>query len=217
MIKSMPSPSTVRTIVIHADDGYTECCFYCIAQSQTGGTMQFVSTQHIDLMHSMSKDAVDSINRLTALNLRTARDTTQFATESFRQLLAAREPRDFFAIAHQAQDGFERFLAYGRELFTLATGLESRIRNSASDMVEATAQQAQQVQQAAQQAQQPQQPQQARPSPEVPELDELVHAAAPPPASYPGQGEHPVPDGPAHQFHSPPPRDVQVRKSARNQ
>lgn len=94
------------------------------------GIMQFVSPQHINLMNSMATDAVDHINRLASLNLRTAQATTQFATESLRQLLEVREPRDFFALAHQGQEGFERFLAYGRELFTLATGLEARTRTS---------------------------------------------------------------------------------------
>lgn len=90
--------------------------------------MQFVSSQHITLMNSMANDAVDGINRLSLLNLRTAQQSVEFATQTFRQLLEAREPRDFFALAHQSQEGFERLMSYGRELFTLTTGLESRVR-----------------------------------------------------------------------------------------
>jgi len=149
--------------------------------------MQFVSSQHVNLMHTMANDAVDAVNKLAALNLRTAQDTVQLATDTCRQLIAAREPRDFFALAHQSQQGFERFLAYGRELFTLTTGIESRIRetaNAAAADAEAEAQ--------------------------------AAAVAAP---AYPGQDEHPKPDGDdrPHHFQPPPQRDVMVRKAARNQ
>ena len=96
--------------------------------------MQFVSDQQIQLAQTVANDTIDSLNRLTHLNLRTAQETMQFATASFQQLLAARESRDFFALAHQAQEGFERYLNYGKELFSLTTGLESRVRASAAEV-----------------------------------------------------------------------------------
>jgi phasin family protein len=184
MIKSMNAPSIVRTIVIEGEAGYTGRGFIALHNPNLEDNMQFVSSQHINLMNTMASDAIDGINRLASLNLRTAHQSVDFATESFRQLLSAREPRDFFALAHQSQEGFERFLSYGRELFTLTTGLEARTRAA---------------------------------SVEVPQLDELVHAPPPPAVSYPGQDEYSRPDGPTADFQPPPPRDVHVRKAARNQ
>lgn len=96
--------------------------------------MQFVSDQQIQLAHTVANDTIDSINRLASLNLRTAHESIQFASAAFQQLLSAREARDFFALAHQAQEGFERTLNYGKELFSLTTGLESRIRASAAEV-----------------------------------------------------------------------------------
>jgi phasin family protein len=151
--------------------------------------MQFVSSQQVNLMHTMASDAVEAVNRLAALNLRTAQESVQLATETCRQMIAAREPSDFFALAHQSQQGFERFLAYGRELFTLTTGLESRIRETVS----AAAADA--------------------------EAEAQAQAAAIAAPAYPGQDEHPKPDGDdrPHNFQPPPQRDVMVRKAARNQ
>lgn len=76
----------------------------------------------LELFRNFSGKAVESAEKLMALNLRTGRASVEQSTAAIRQLVSARDPRDFLALTTQTQQNFESFLAYGRALFSIASG-----------------------------------------------------------------------------------------------
>jgi len=73
--------------------------------------------------HTLTTRALDSAAQLFALNLKTSRQSVEQATDAFRHLLDARDPRDLLAIGTAAQGQWQNLFSYGREVFGIATGV----------------------------------------------------------------------------------------------
>jgi len=80
----------------------------------------------LDAFRTLGTRALDSAEQLIALNLKTSRATVEQATGTFKQLLEASTPRDLFALGSTAQDQWQQFFAYGRELMGIAAGTHVR-------------------------------------------------------------------------------------------
>jgi phasin family protein len=80
----------------------------------------------LDVFRALSKRALDSAEQLIALNMKTSRASVEQATGTFKQLLEASNPRDLLAVGSSAQDQWQQFFAYGRELLGIATGTHER-------------------------------------------------------------------------------------------
>lgn len=80
----------------------------------------------LDAFRTFGTRALDSAEQLIVLNLKTSRASVEQATETFRHLLEASTPRDLFALGSTAQNQWQQFFAYGRELMGIATGTHVR-------------------------------------------------------------------------------------------
>lgn len=80
----------------------------------------------LDAFRTLGTRALDSAEQLIALNLKTSHATVEQATGTFKQLLEASTPRDLFALGSTAQDQWQQFFTYGRELLGIAAGTHVR-------------------------------------------------------------------------------------------
>lgn len=76
----------------------------------------------LDAVRSLSSRALENTEQLIALNLKVSRASMEQAAGTFKQILDAREPRDLFAVGAAAQDQWQQFFSYGRELLGIASG-----------------------------------------------------------------------------------------------
>lgn len=74
----------------------------------------------LELFRSLSSKAVESAEKVMALNFSTGRASLEKSAAAVRQLLAAKDPRDLLALTTQTQENFETLLAYGSALFSIA-------------------------------------------------------------------------------------------------
>jgi phasin family protein len=74
---------------------------------------------------NVTAKAVEGAEKIIALNLTTGRASVEKSTAAMRQLLTVRDPRDLLAFTTHSQENFDTLLAYGRELFTIASGTQA--------------------------------------------------------------------------------------------
>ena len=74
----------------------------------------------LNLMRSLSDQALDRTSRVFALQLDASRAAVEQSSNAMRQLLTANDPRDLLAIGSQSQQHLRTMLDYGRELFSIA-------------------------------------------------------------------------------------------------
>lgn len=84
---------------------------------------QFQLDQQFSFLHAYGNGVLDRTNRLAALNLDLSRATVEHSSNTMRQLLALRDPRDLLTIGAQSQRQLRTVFDYGQELFNIATGL----------------------------------------------------------------------------------------------
>lgn len=89
----------------------------------------------IALFQTYATTAVEKAEKIFALNLSTTRASMEKSSAAVRQLLAAQDPRDLFALTSQSQASFESMLAYGRELFSIAAGAEPETPKQAAPVI----------------------------------------------------------------------------------
>ena len=79
--------------------------------------------KQFQLLRVLGDQALDSTGRILALNLDASRAAVEHSSSAMRQLLAMRDPRDLLNIGAQGQRQLRTMFDYGRELFSIATGL----------------------------------------------------------------------------------------------
>ena len=81
----------------------------------------------IDFFQSFSAKAVESAEKIAALNLATTRALMAKSSADVLQLLTIKDPRDLIALTTQTQSGFDTLLAYGRALAGIASGAQQAL------------------------------------------------------------------------------------------
>ena len=89
-----------------------------------------VETQ-LDYMRTFTSKVVESTEKVIALNLSTTRAALEKSSATLRQLFSAKDPRDLLTLTAQSQTGFESLLAYGSELFSIASGAQGALLKAA--------------------------------------------------------------------------------------
>lgn len=79
--------------------------------------------KQFQLLRVLGEQALDNTGRVLALNLDASRAAVEHSSSAMRQLLAMRDPRDLLNIGAQSQRQLRTMFDYGRELFSIATGL----------------------------------------------------------------------------------------------
>ena len=81
----------------------------------------------LNYFSKFSARAVSGAEQLIALNFDTAKAAVDHSAALFKQILAARDPRDLLALAGESQQQFDGVLAYGRALAGIASGLQANL------------------------------------------------------------------------------------------
>ena len=89
-----------------------------------------VETQ-LDYVRTFTSKVVESTEKVIALNLSTTRAALEKSSATLRQLFSAKDPRDLLTLTAQSQTGFESLLAYGSELFSIASGAQGALLKAA--------------------------------------------------------------------------------------
>jgi phasin family protein len=88
----------------------------------------------INFFQHAAGSAVENAEKILALNINTTRATMETSSAAVRQLLAAQDGRELFALA-SPQAGFERLLAYGRQLLSIAGGSQAALLKQAAPVL----------------------------------------------------------------------------------
>lgn len=75
------------------------------------------------LLHSFTDRAFDNASRLMALNLAVSRESVERSSRTVSALLGATTPRDLGLLRSHAEEQMRSMVAYGREVFGIATGI----------------------------------------------------------------------------------------------
>ncbi|WUR12261.1 phasin family protein [[Empedobacter] haloabium] len=86
----------------------------------------------LNLMDTVLRKSVEGMQQVAALNLHTARNVFERSTTSARELLAAKDAREILTLATKPLPTVEGLLAYGRELFSIASRAQAELLQSAS-------------------------------------------------------------------------------------
>ncbi|KQQ33593.1 hypothetical protein ASF61_11005 [Duganella sp. Leaf126] len=77
------------------------------------------------VLNSLAHTALDSTEKLLALQLSTTKASVEQSSATARKLLASKDAGEFFCAGREAPTGIDSLLAYGRELFAIASGVQA--------------------------------------------------------------------------------------------
>jgi phasin family protein len=81
---------------------------------------------NLAVLTSLSTKAFEGVEKIIGLNLITAKVSLDDSTAAAKQLLAAKDPQEFFSLAAaQAQPNMEKVIAYGRHLASIASDVNA--------------------------------------------------------------------------------------------
>ena len=91
------------------------------------------------IISSLTSKTFEGMEKLVDLNINIAKATLEDSSSTARQLLAAKDPQEFFSVsAAQAQPAAEKALSYSRQLASIAAGTGAEFSKAAeSQIVEA--------------------------------------------------------------------------------
>jgi len=80
----------------------------------------------------LTNKTIESVGKMVDLNISVAKATLEESTAATKQLLAAKDPQEFFSLsAAQAQPSTEKALAYGRQLAGIASSTHAELTKAA--------------------------------------------------------------------------------------
>jgi phasin family protein len=111
---------------------------FMIAEQFSAATKANFESQ-IALLTVLSNNAFESVAKVVDLNINAAKASLEESATAAKQLLAARDPQEFFALsAAHAQPNTEKALAYGRHLATIASGTQAEFTKAAEAQIAET-------------------------------------------------------------------------------
>jgi phasin family protein len=91
------------------------------------------------IFSSLTSKAFEGIEKLVELNITAAKASLEESTVTARQLLAAKDPQEFFALsAAQAQPNTEKAISYSRQLAAIAAGTQAEFTKAAEEQIAET-------------------------------------------------------------------------------
>ncbi len=108
---------------------------FAIPEQFSNATKANFETQFA-LFSSLTAKTFESVEKLVELNISTARAALENNSNAARQLLAAKDPQEFFQLtAAQAQPSAEKAVAYNRQLAAIATGTGAEFSKAAEGQI----------------------------------------------------------------------------------
>ncbi|TFW14935.1 phasin family protein [Duganella callida] len=91
------------------------------------------------IFSSLTDKAFEGVEKFVDLNLTAAKASLEESSATTKQLLAAKDPQEFFSLATaQAQPNAEKTLAYGRHLASIATTTGAEFSKAAETQIAET-------------------------------------------------------------------------------
>jgi len=88
------------------------------------------------IFSALTGKAFESVEKVVDLNMTAAKATLEESTATLRQLLAAKDPQEFFTLsAAQAQPASEKAIAYGRHLAAITSGTTAEFSKAAEGQI----------------------------------------------------------------------------------
>jgi phasin family protein len=90
----------------------------------------------IAIANTFALKTLESLEKLASLNLAATRASLEESTIAAKQILAAKDPQEFFALINaQIQPNTEKVLAYGRHVTKIVSETQSELAQTASDQI----------------------------------------------------------------------------------
>lgn len=83
------------------------------------------------IFNTFASTAVDSAEKVIALNLNTTKASVEKSSAAARKLLDAKDAQELFTLNAGQPTGFDNLLAYGRQLYNIATAAQTELLQSA--------------------------------------------------------------------------------------
>ncbi|WP_332856001.1 phasin family protein [Duganella sp. S19_KUP01_CR8] len=87
------------------------------------------------IFNTFASTAVDSAEKVIALNISTTKASVEKSSAAAKKLLEAKDPREFFSLSSAEPASFDNLLAYGRELYSIASGIQSDLIQSTQNTI----------------------------------------------------------------------------------
>jgi phasin family protein len=147
-------PIMVRLVILHRVINTSKENPMSTLPEQFSAARKSQVEAQINFFQNYASTAVENAEKLISLNLSTTRASMEKSSAAVRQLFTVKDPRDLFALTTQTQESFESMLAYGRQLFSIASGTQAALLKQAVPVI-------------------------APPVPELPEVPKVAPAKAP--------------------------------------
>ena len=111
---------------------------FAIPEQFSNATKANVESQFA-IFSSLTSKAFESIEKLVELNLTAAKASLEETALTTRQLLAAKDPQEFFSLtAAQAQPSAEKAVSYGRQVASIAASTQAEFTKAAEAQIAET-------------------------------------------------------------------------------
>lgn len=89
----------------------------------------------LNIINNLAAKAVESAEKVIALNISTTKASVEKSSSAVKQLLEAKDPREFFSLSTGQANYLDNLLAYSRQLFTIATAAQAELIQSAKEQI----------------------------------------------------------------------------------
>jgi phasin family protein len=107
---------------------------FSITEQFSAATKSQLEAQ-LSILNSFASKAVDSAEKVIALNLSTTKATVETSSSAAKHLFEAKSPQEFFSLGGAQQPGFESLFAYGRQLFSIASSAQAELIKTAQEQI----------------------------------------------------------------------------------
>ena len=101
-----------------------------IAEQFSAATKSQLEAQ-FQIFSTLASTAVGSAEKVIALNLSTTKASVEKSSAAAKKLLTATDPKEFFSLSSAQPPSFDGLLAYGRELYSIASSAQDELIKSA--------------------------------------------------------------------------------------
>ena len=103
---------------------------FSIPEQFSAATKSQIEAQ-LNIINNLAAKAVESAEKVIALNISTTKASVEKSSSAAKQLLEAKDPREFFTLSTGQANYLDNLLAYSRQLFNIATAAQAELIQSA--------------------------------------------------------------------------------------
>lgn len=107
---------------------------FSIPEQFSAATKSQIEAQ-LNIINNLASKAVESAEKVIALNISTTKASVEKSSSAARQLLEAKDPREFFTVSTGQSNYLDNLLAYSRQLFNIATSAQAELIQSAKEQI----------------------------------------------------------------------------------